>query len=77
MLAFRVSIHLNVFPPIDIALYKIKLVSLSDTVEKGYRFYVGLTAEIVAVLVEGPNLATQKILHVCVSLSNVYIRLCF
>ena len=76
MLAFHVSIHLNVFPPINIALYKIKLVSLSDTVEKGYRFYVGLTAEIVVVLVEGLNFMPQQILHVCVSLSNFYIRLC-
>ena len=69
------SIHLNVFPPIDIDLYKTKCVSLSNTVEKKYRFYVGFTAEILAVRVEGPNLGPQKILHVCVSLSMFYIHI--
>jgi hypothetical protein len=69
------SIHLNVFPPINIDLYKTTWVSLSKTLEKKYRFYVGLTAEIVVVRVEGPNLAPQQILHVCVSLSSFNIHI--
>ena len=61
------SIHLNVFPPIDIDLYKTKCVSLSNTVEKKYRFYVGFTAEILAVRVEGPNRRAAKITsRVCI-----------
>ena len=54
---------MNVFPPIDIDLYKTKCVSLSNTVEKKYRFYVGFTAEILAVRVEGPNVTTLGSVH--------------